>query len=331
MSDVAVITRAYDAEIPYIKSFIRHYAARGCEEFHLVIPKGNSFQALKKHCEGIDNINFHIAYEGFDKLIGCQNAALRHVKSSHILNVDVDEYLDTPSLRAATEHDYVCFRWAIVPFPSREFHYSPSIVDGQCKYLVRTEICEYLHEHDCGLSRPIRPKISDKHLVHYAYRSFNDLLLKCACSNYGTHEMVGIENLKGVITDIRLLPNKFKTASIYARLANASDTRHKNFCHIDDAAERTLIAQYCRHYDVESLEWLFNQYQSRIDVPRFLRSVFKSKLYKEYGRLPHFKLAEHSDKTLSEQLTPQNWITGPRKGTSLLSSILRRLFNPMQL
>jgi len=314
MNTVSVICRAYDAEAPYIKSFIEHYLSIGCIEIHIVVPKGNPCNYLEIECQKFTNVKLYIDYKESKEFNDTQNIALQHITSTHIIWVDVDEYLDITDITPLLQYDYVRLNWVIAPFFEQTTQKNiPGFIDRQCKYIVKTKLCKKLNIHDCELTHLVEQHETDVKLLHYVYRSFNDLYLKCTIGKYGSYQITHEEQLIKGLHDAKQLPLKFKMAAIYQRIANAAQTSFPNYCKIDYKLENTLIKNTLYAKDILEYKKALMHYSSRIDLNKFIKEMLKHKNYRLYGRIPHHILAQLADKTLLNKIEPETWITTPRK------------------
>lgn len=329
MNSLAIVTRAYDAEAPYINSFIEYYKNIGVNEFHIVVPKGNRYEVLEGECADIEDVTLYFDYECSEDLKhfnAAQNIALPKVKASHILSIDIDEYLDTDDVNALLEHDYLLFKWVIAPFSVFNSTKVLGFEDAQCKYLVKTSLCKRLAIHDCELYTPIKPTFSQVKLIHYVYRSFNDLFLKCALSNYQSYQKTEVHQFYDGIEDSSNLPLKFKMAAIYQRISQASAKYQVPFyCEIDIACEKRLIESTVYKGILTELQAAFLNYYSRINLHKLISDMCNSDSYKMLGRVPHFKLAEFSDASLIDNLAPKQWQVNPTKTKSKIHHFLKKL------
>ena len=240
---------------------------------------------------------------------GSQNAALKHIKTSHVLNVDIDEYLHVPDISQLLSYDYVRLNWAIAPFfQNPNLLTIPGFYDHQRKYLVKTSICKQLNEHYCVLKEQTNQYETDFHLIHYVYRSFKDLYLKCSMSNYDSYQATQPNQLLDGLKDVKKLPIKFKMAAIYQRIANASQTKFPVFYKVDLDLEETLVRHTPNFSKLDKLQYALTHYSSRIDLDKFTSHMLEHAKYRKYGRIPHHALAGIADKTLLDELHPEKWI-----------------------
>ncbi len=316
-NSLAIVTRAYDAEAPYIESFIEYYTKIGVNEFHIVVPPKNSCGVLKQTLTTINNKNVilydqYICETELEHFNLVQNIALPHVKSSHILSIDIDEYLDIDNVDKLLSFDYVHFKWIIAPFPQNDKK-SYGFMDGQSKYLVRKKLCKRLNIHHCELKTNTPAYFSDVPLIHYVYRSFNDLYLKCAISNYQSYQKTEYSQLHEGANNCQNLPLKFKMAAIYQKITYASSPKVvSNYCKINDELEHTLVRNCQDKELIDKLKIALKQYEARVDLTQLIKLMKKNTHYKQYGRMPHFAMAECADKSLQSELSPNKWIKVPQ-------------------
>lgn len=329
MNSLAVVTRAYDAEAPYIASFINHYKKRGVNEFHIVVPVGNRYSVLVDVCKNIDGIKLYYDYDydqSLEHFNTAQNVALPNVKASHILSIDIDEYLDIDEVQPLLCHDYILFKWVVAPFSYSENNEVLGFHDGQCKYLVKKEYCKFLAIHHCELSKDIEPITSHVPLIHYVYRSFRDLYLKCTLSNYQSYQKTDLDQIAEGADDCRRLPLKFKMAAIYQRLCHSSTNElFPNYCIIDKDVEDALVKSTPQYKKLNDLQISLLNYFSLIDLHKFVDEMKQSDAYKKLGRLPHSKLAGLADKTLIQKIEPSEWQITVTSNTSFFIKLYNKL------
>jgi hypothetical protein len=311
MNAVSVISRAYDAEAPYIKSFIDYYSVIGCTEFHIVVPNGNPSGYLAEELRKYPHVRLYTDCAMSGMLRGAQNIPLKHITTSHLLSVDIDEYLDIRDIRPLLLYDYVQLNWAIVPYSSTHSATIPGFIDGQCKYIVRTSLCEYLDDHDCRVTGKVYKQVAEVNLLHYVYRSFYDLYLKCALSNYG--EYPGYADFVNSTSDSTALPSKFKMAAAYKRIADASTTTFPNYCVIDHLLEDKIVKSNRSCVNVDRYYHRLLNYASRLDLVKLINLMMRHEKYRLYGRIPHHVLAEIADRALIDELHPDRWISRDRR------------------
>lgn len=306
MGTVAIITRAYDAEAPYIESFIDYYSSIGVEEFHIVVPDGNPATILKERVQRYSTVKLHENYDKskYPTVQGCQNAAVKDVNGTHILSVDVDEYLAVDGVSELLEYDYVNFKWVVAPYCEFFSDKLRGFKDGQCKYLVRKDILLALREHDCTITKRVKIINSDILLYHYVYRSFFDLLFKCSMSNYNSYQRSFKNQFTEGCENILKLPLKFKMNAIYRKLASSQRFEVQNLIVINREVEKEMAESIKTGLDFEALHRALCEYESRINGSKLLTRVKRNKAFLTLGRLPHSRLADLADKSLEREWLP---------------------------
>lgn len=170
MNSLGVVTRAYDAEAPYINSFIKHYFKRGVKEIHIVVPMGNKYHILKEVVSGLENVYLYADFEyppEYQNYHFIHNFAFDKVSATHILSIDVDEFLFVDNVISYLSYDYVLFNWYIAPFPFNGIR-PIGFEDRQTKYLVRKSACNKLSTHHCDVKKTL-PFILQKIYLYITY------------------------------------------------------------------------------------------------------------------------------------------------------------------
>lgn len=314
MNSLSVISRAYDAEAPYILSFIKHYFKIGCADIHIVVPQGNPYSVLQDVIGSYPNVFLYTEHteSNMEGLRGSQSIPLEHVTSTHVISVDIDEYLDTDSVTPLLIHDYIRLNWVICPY----LHYESEIIygfkDRQCKYIVKKDICESLDDHNPTLNQKVDAVEADVKLLHYVYRSFNDLYLKCALSNYGDYQSTTAGQLNQ-IDKLKNLPTKFKMAALYKRIVSASSNdKFPKYYEINKELEFQLVSS-TKHFDeMCKLQRALESYASRLDLKKVIHLMEIHPKYLEYGRMPHSEMSRLADLTLIDTLKPVKWFNQPK-------------------
>ena len=307
MNDVSVVCRAYDAEAPYIRSFIDHYTGIGCKAFHIVVPQDNPCDRLLGQLNDYDHVTVYRDH-GIAHFNEAQNAALPHVKTSHILWVDIDEYLNTEDVTPLLAHDYVNLPWIIAPYNlCLDSDHKFGLGDKQVKYIVRATACKELRVHDCVLKDAGKPLTANVNLLHYVYRSYADLFLRCTLGNYQSYQKTFAEQLREGADDCTKLPLKYKMLAIYQRLVTAADQTVMDYCRIDTEMQKELVAASAYGDTYAGLERSMLQYFSRIDLRALTKRIHAHPKYREFGRLPHFLLAELADATLMDSISAETF------------------------
>lgn len=313
MKGVTIITRAHDAETPYLRSFIKHYQALGCYEIIFITSRANQSEVLKTQLREWDPFVKLITSEApFSNTM--HSEALPSVQSSHILSIDADEYLWVEDLSEILHYDYLEFEWWIAPFPGAPGTKTRAIPDAQVKYAVRTDLVTELQDHTCSTNIGVKPSRSNTPLVHFAYRSKTDLFLKCAAGLYETYQATNASQFSATEWAIQSLPAKYKTAACYAVLAANSAHHAPVFLEIDPIIENQQFKKSPRNESRPALEKAFQNYRDRLCPKELTKAIQKHPKYKTFGRTPHFLLAEIADRLLSPDFDYSTLVRRGRRG-----------------
>lgn len=323
MNSLSVISRAYDAEAPYIASFIEHYFKIGCADIHIVVPQGNPYSVLKEVICSYPNVFLYTDHQdlGIRDLRGSQSIPLQYVTSTHVISVDIDEYLDVDNVISLLGNDYIKLNWVICPYLNYESEVIYGFKDRQCKYIVKKDVCESLDDHNAKLKKKVDVVEADVRLLHYVYRSFNDLYLKCALSQYGDYQSTTTGQLNQ-IENLKNLPTKFKMAALYKRIVNASNNdKFPKYYKIDKALELQLVSS-TKHFDeMSKLQQALESYISRLDLKKLINLMEIHPKYIEYGRMPHSEMSRLADQALIENLEPVKWF---RQSKNTMFAVVKR-------
>jgi len=327
MNSVSVITRAYDAEAPYIKSFIDHYFSIGCSEIHICISSGNPSSILENTILGIKSVFVHKEQNIGHPIRGIQNIALPFINTTHIIAVDVDEFLDIFDISVLLESDYIRINWLIAPSVEHSSNDCSKLIkgfyDGQCKFIVRTDLCKFLNEHNCVLKINKKITFSPHPLIHYTSRSFKDLFLKCSMSRFQYYQASNPSEIAAGINNYKNLPVKFKIAAVYLKLAQVGNENYSRYFAIDYDIENDLVLQQPYSAQLHDLKSSFECYYSQIDLKRLASVILKNKYYISKGRIPHYHLAGIADRTLVTNIKPSEWCIGDKVSLKNITKYLR--------
>lgn len=307
---VSVITRAYDAEAPYIQGFIDHYQGIGVRDIHIVVPRGNPSDYLLCAIEGYSGVTVH--HQGWEGggIDDAQNLAVASVDTEHILFVDVDEFLDASDTAPIESSAYVEFSWTLAPFPMAYPHSAgtPGIKDHQVKYSVRTSEVSRLNIHDCNCISSLDRERSKIGLIHYTSRSFKDLIIRHGFGGYrGTYLEMDVGVLENPPERLVDLPQKFKLAAIYKRLSLTTGVRAPIFCSINYELEDEIFGKVIGADVADEFRFAFDEYAGRLDLCCFKKKVRRDFCFRKYGRLPHHALPSIADQCLIGEEAPEKW------------------------
>jgi hypothetical protein len=228
-----VVTRIFDAELPYVGSFIRHYISIGVRKFCFVNTHTAHFDEVQSYVlrHKVDGVEIKIINTKDDNgaVNGMQNEALHPGIADYVINVDVDEYWVLPpsiqDLHALVKRrpaDVYHFPWLMLPFdgvtgapkaPYRGFH------GHQCKYMVRYACLRRL-----GIHRPYLKGGGGKKAritwsgcaVHFWGRGLKDCLLKVVGQKIGNSKTSSKEELLQFVAEGDI-PDRLKLLAFFCR------------------------------------------------------------------------------------------------------------------
>ena len=196
---VAVISRIYSGELPYIKAFIHHYITIGVDNIYFVITNLAEEPYLREYLRG-SNVKFLNSPLAPDQNITMDSMSIliEQIKDTYLLHVDIDEFLDVKSIKDTIEEEKaekIHFKWAITVFDN--INDTTKGVTGMArknkpyKTICKTDsIASFTSNgHDFDTNKPVKDVVSKYNLIHYWGRSFNDILIKIIYGN-------GLKNIK---------------------------------------------------------------------------------------------------------------------------------------
>lgn len=257
-----VVTRIFDAELPYVGSFIRHYTKMGVQKFYFVNTHRAQFKEVNDYIarHAVEGIKIKVINTKNDNrpVNGMQNEALHKGMADFVINVDVDEYWilppSIPDLRTLVRRrpaDHYQFCWLMVPFdeisgtPTAPYY---GFWGHQSKYMVRHSCLRRL-----GIHRPYlkggggKPA---KHTtcgcaVHFWGRGFKDVLLKVVGQKIGNSKTSSKEELLQLSSEGDI-PNRLKLLAYFCRQPRTVPLKAKSSCkllEIDVAKEDELLGR----------------------------------------------------------------------------------------
>lgn len=270
MVTAALLTRVYWGELPYLQSFIRHYAGIGFNAFYIIINDRGDLAAVQEHeafselkCKFIVNDLIEIGASKTFNLNVNFNLVLPYVTEDYLLNADVDEFLDIS--------EYGSIQNFIESNPSSvyKFQWLISNNDGICdptlafegvngKQMCRTDCIKNINCHYFEVIKPWRnkPAFTGYMLIHYWGRSFRDIMIK-------TVSQKNLRNIKnGSLSQLkwcdspRGLPGRFKIMATMSRVEKSIAV--PNWVEVDRLLESQMIRSM---FDEEEENQLFRHYQ----------------------------------------------------------------------
>lgn len=122
-----VVTRLFDAELPYVRSFVQHYIGIGVQRFFFVNTFHGHFAEVRQYISSIEanGATLHVldTKDDTQPVNGMSNEALKHPEmGEYVINVDVDEYwvlpqstADLKTLVRRRPADVYWFGWLMKP------------------------------------------------------------------------------------------------------------------------------------------------------------------------------------------------------------------------
>jgi len=287
-----VVTRIFDAELPYVGSFVRHYAGMGVQRIFFV----NTFRA---HFQEVCDYVARHAVDGTELVVintesdegqvnRMQNEALHAAMGDWVINVDVDEYWvlppsipDLATLVKRRPADVYQFYWLMVPFDSLAGTPRPPYAGfhgTNGKYMARPAGLRRLGVHrpylKGGGGRPARYAICGS-LVHFWGRGFKDCLLKAVGQKIGNAKTSTKQELLTLASQGDI-PNRLKLLAYFCRQPRGVTLRGSppgRLLEIDTAKEDELLRRKVSEEELQRVHGLYLRFARRLRAPRVWRSL----------------------------------------------------------
>ncbi len=298
MITVALSTRVYRGELPYLHSFISHYEGIGIGTFYIII-NDKSDAALIQYHDAFKDVNCKFIINDLNltgkssKFNSSENfdTVLPHVIEDYLLNVDADEFLDVSE--CGTIQEFIRQN----PSPVYRFQWLIANDDGICdpqlafegitgKQMCLTDLIAGINCHDFKLSRKLeRGSILTKYmLTHYWGRSFRDIMIKS----------VGQKNLRnaknGSLEGLRKcrspndLPGRFKILATMSRIEKP--IRVASLVNIDGEMENKIVCSQFGEGDEARIFELYQNYRESLDYEKHVALLADKKV----GLLDYLRL-----------------------------------------
>lgn len=272
---IAVVSRIYIGEIPYIISFIEYYISIGISKFYFIVTDNKNYDLIKDllkkydkyicyfvHKKSIKNLD-RDSFKNIEKII----------KEEYILNVDIDEFL---YLKKGI-FDYKFIQDLIKDYPADKYIFDWIMVvnDGICNKesgFIKKKMGKVMVKSSAGISSILchdiilkkkDPKIfyDNIYILHYWGRSMNDIIVKCI---YGNLPDKKTTNLEEIIKNLEnnILPVRFKLMALLSK--TKKEIRIPNYVadKIDVKLESQLINRF---YLQDKLLELYKNYIDKLD------------------------------------------------------------------
>lgn len=263
----AVMARLYNAELPYLVSFVQHYTLIGSRTFYLLNNKFEQHEELRSFLEGMNMTEVRFVLKSYrnaseefptPSTVVKDSELLVSIKETFVINVDIDEYWVLPNNMnlgkyvAAFPGDCYFMHWLEVPSDSFSDGPHPPYVGHtghRGKWMART--AKLL---DMRLSEPLlvvphtvvgdsyqhRPEVVGT-LIHFWGRNFKDVATK-AYSQTGVLKSAGFESSRNDVNNGRL-PERLKLLAflvIQNEPANGTDMCSPPHCWVVDPGKDLL-------------------------------------------------------------------------------------------
>eukprot|EP00928_Gymnodinium_smaydae_P026109 TRINITY_DN205_c0_g1_i2.p1 TRINITY_DN205_c0_g1~~TRINITY_DN205_c0_g1_i2.p1 ORF type:complete len:395 (+),score=60.76 TRINITY_DN205_c0_g1_i2:70-1254(+) len=189
-----VAVQVYRGELPYLASFIQHYAKLGVDRVHLLVTEEEDYPSLEAFVnESAFKVPIQLISTNFNWFFNDMSVAEK-LTEDYIIGIDADEYLMIPPAELVASHPHVdvfFLPWFMSPYDGLEEKLEAPFVgypSQDVKYMVRRSAvkrygCHHPHELDCG-SRACLNLTTDTALMHFNYRGLVDAAVK-SCAHGG--------------------------------------------------------------------------------------------------------------------------------------------------
>jgi hypothetical protein len=343
-----VITRIFDAELPYVESFVRHYASLGVCKVYFV----NTFRAqYGKVCKfleglGITDVTIEVVntYDDAGPVNQKMNEALHDDIEDFVINVDIDEFWILPSsfrdLRSLVSRrpaDVYWFYWVMVPHDG--LHGAPTAPylgyhGHNGKYMVRSSRLTWLHVHEPHVRNPKTAVWTQcGHALHFWGRGFKDVLLKVAGQKIGNEKTSNRKELLHLASTgdipVRLKLLAYFMLQKWSRASVEKVQQVPQLLQCNQALEEKLLRKYINKMQFKKIRALYLSFSRRLYEPQV------SKMIPDYGTgandleiaqvlstIPATKWCGHG-RTAVRKLSRR--LSGPRHVSSSFKVIARHL------
>jgi hypothetical protein len=290
---VGCLTRVYKGELPYLKSWLLHYAQLGVSHFYLIHTKDDTSEEAEllsviRDCD----VSFTLLRKpnGEDS-DACFNSFVPVFKEQYLLHVDVDEFL---LLESATLREYIQghpaqyyrFQWVMCPYDrdGKPAHLAGSF-QRDFKSMAETRLIQSIEPHVmiCEGGDRVVTHEGGSALIHYWGRSFTDILIKCLHGNELSPEKAS--SLEELTKCARLgrIPNRLKMLAVLSRRASP-DVLRPNFVEPDSDSELRLVTELTQEQRAELFD-AYSHYRDNL-TDEVVEASFKMTLIEYVGHMP---------------------------------------------
>lgn len=291
---VALISRVYIGELPYITSFIAHYKMIGIDTIYIVITKQSDSEEIKEY---LSKQKYQLVYlqQKTDENVDMNNMndLLPLIKEDYLLHVDIDEYLDLEPhnniqevlKESSAERHH--FNWAITVNDNISDNnyatYGQSHRNRPWKTMCKTSVIKgWNGSHDVFSNKEITSIFSKYKLIHYWGRNYNDIIIKTIYGNaFKDAKSSSLEELKKYMQndDVNSLPNRLKMLAVLSRCEKHIKL-DKDYClkFIDYKKEADLLDCVTNMDERDNLYSRYVEFRNKLDYETQVKPYFKSGL-----------------------------------------------------
>lgn len=253
MLSVAVLTRIYPGELPYLNYFINYYFKIGVDKIYFIntypdnLDEITNYLSTNKYFSKIEIIN--LPKDQDIPLMGCQSLVLPKIKEDYTLNIDADEYLKIDDIKEFCNNlnkkkiPLINFRWYMnfnddFTFKNKNLGFK---LWTEGKVIFKTEIADKIYDHMIITKNDEidTTKVAKIPLIHLWCRNFNDILIKTISQRFNDLKSSNLDKVKENITTLQL-PSRLKLLSYLINLDNDVITPYFEY-NIDVEKEKEII------------------------------------------------------------------------------------------
>jgi hypothetical protein len=293
-NSVAIISRIYIGEIPYIDAFIEHYFKIGITKLYLVITNLADANYIKEYLKHkpyeIEFINSKLG-ENESITMDSMNYTIEYIKETYLLHIDIDEFLDIypfKSINLLVEHinsDKIHFNWAITVFDGhcdtnlgcRGMTHRKKPFKTLCKTALITNFTS--NGHDFDTVTQVNGVESTNYLIHYWGRTFNDILIKIIYGDRFKNIKSGkLQELLDMIDNNSntFIPVRLKMLAMLSRL-NKTIPLTRNFItgKINTEKENELVYSKLSKDQIQLIYERYNRFREMFDINKYEVNYYK--------------------------------------------------------
>lgn len=278
---VSILTRACEAELPYLSSFIEHHYETGVFSFHFIIQSKDLENKIKVLCRTADiELNFSLMDVNLTPDQCLKAFKYSRIKSEYTFLVDIDEFFYSPVHRTIPEAlvgmgrpDWIYPFWIMAPSDFDPNDRRRGFLGHIGKHIVKTYLIKgvisphvFYVEDENGLNAETqflyRP--NDCFIIHYWGRTFTDCLLKMVMHRgmgkirqTDARELIRLGNEGKCAYRLKLLA----LLTAHARYMDVPDLLAEK---IDHDLEQELIARFLSEDQVHALKTNYLEYKAEI-------------------------------------------------------------------